>query len=264
MDTFLIDGLLGHFELALAAVFAVVVLAFWSRVSRRDAWIVVAHRTVRWILVVSVLVVGVNCLRAWDGSARVGSQSVGVRTGDGGIAVQLRSDRINPDRVPSSRLLNERGLTAVAQGERGRLWPAVTAINFQVPIPKPPPGATAAVLLAAALSLLPWFIGLFAVERILGRSRRGDPFANQNVRDLRWLAFAVSGAVYIASVADNTVARWLLDDNDVGFMLGAYEQSIGDHFSIPLAPLVVGALVLALSEVWRRGIDLQREAEATV
>lgn len=254
-----------HLELCLMALFALIVVFVSRRISLRDAWIVIAHRTVRLVLAASVLATVVHCVDAYrGGGARIGSHSVGVRRGANGVAAEFRSTPIDPDRVPSARMLNARGITAATSTDHGILRPAFTRVEFRAPVPQSPRGAAAAVVISGAIALVPWFMGLLAIERILGRARRGEPFSPRNVRDLRWLAFAVSGAVYIALAVDDTVARWILDDNQVYLMLGEYEQAVGDRFTIPFAPLAAGALVLALAEVWRYGIALQRDAEATI
>lgn len=258
--------ILDVFEVAMAVLFAGAVISVWLVVQRRGDWMVFAHRVSRFVIALSVLAVLVRCLdAAVGGDTRIGSPSIGVRAAAPAIAVHVETKPIDPDRIPSARLLNAQGFTAVEARDDGTFrWASLTQASFEIEIPDPPDGGRLAVVFSGAVSLIPWFVGLLAIERILRRARRGEPFSRGNVRDLRWLAFAVSGGVYLAFAVDFFVTRWVSDDASTNLNLGNYSAQAATWFDIPLIPLVAGALVLALAEVWRQAIVLHEEAQATV
>lgn len=112
-------------------------------------------------------------------------------------------------------------------------------------------GAVVAVLgrFAAIVAVL-WFL-----RAVLTRSLEGRVFDEVNVRALRRMAGAFVVAGPITAWLQDTVLRSLFDiPSNVAPIDG----------TVTLWPVLVAVLLLALAEVWRYGIALQREAEATV
>ncbi len=120
-----------------------------------------------------------------------------------------------------------------------------------------PPGSVRTQL--SAVIAFSWAALLFAVlclERLLTAAAKGGPFARGTVRWVRGLAIGVAGLLIVVPNVSNAVVadltRTYLPDVPVeGFRLSPWS-------------VVVVLLVAALAEVWRRGVLLQRESEATV
>lgn len=153
----------------------------------------------------------------------------------------------------------------------GRSKPAgarVTGVTFDVETANP---TTADRLKFNALSwggVAIWILGLVAVQRILRRAKLREPFAVENVRWLRVLAACVAIGGFVVGVLVNRFADSLIERSLRGS--GALEESSFVLIHRPastdvgLAPLLVAFLILVLAEVWRFGIRLQEDVEATV
>jgi len=129
-----------------------------------------------------------------------------------------------------------------------RILPA--RIGEQARIEGQPPGALAALLLFGRLLYLVCVIVIVQrLRRIFGSMSAGDPFHPDNVRRLR-----VIGLFLALLEIDGYVFRAI--DR---FALGQPQ-----HLSINLTPWFAVLVVIVLSEVFREGARLRREAELTI
>lgn len=184
-----------------------------------------------------------------DGSVSVGGPiKVGV---DGSIDVDLDS-RISmsssDDRVARSEqqwLLHGYG--------RGSQFAQSTHVEFGVAHPS---GRTRLLAwLNVVINLAPYMAMLWLLRGVFARSARGAPFAAANVKALRWIAGLLVIDWLRVALLEPATAFSAIRDN-------------GGHASFPWvfhgSTLLEALLVLALAEVWRYGIELQREAEVTI
>ena len=121
------------------------------------------------------------------------------------------------------------------------------------------PGVTERILLAlpdalvATLSLLV-IVLLIRMSRTL---RTGDPFAAANVRRLSMIAVAIVLAGLLAPSAEAITTQLLVRSSPVA-------ERIPFQFTVPFLPIVLGMLVAALAEVFRRGTGLRDDTEGLV
>ena len=113
----------------------------------------------------------------------------------------------------------------------------------------------AGALATWAVGLLAVGIGLVALRTVLQLAEAETPFEARAVSALRWMALALGGGALLVNVGTWAVAREVV-------RRGGGEQWV--PFDVPLPYLLAAAGVLALSEVWRYGIGLQDDAEATI
>ncbi|MDO9353837.1 MAG: DUF2975 domain-containing protein [Solirubrobacteraceae bacterium] len=249
-------------------IFAAVVVAVLFAVSRfvaGDGWLVIAWRATQLTLLVAVVLVVANGVAALSGDGRVGSDTVSVGAGKQGVVVEAYVAGATPgedvDESASSEQAAAAALRQVADLAAQRypnartVAPRVTEAQVAAPIPGAGRRDQALVLLSAAIGLVPLFVGLLALERLLRRAARADAFSAANVRDLRWLAGVIGIGTFVAAMVDFLVAFTILDGRFDG---------LSPYVTFPLAPMGIALLLLALAEVWRRGIALQADVEATV
>lgn len=119
----------------------------------------------------------------------------------------------------------------------------------------PSPGLWASALLTL---LAGWGSGitfLFGLRTVLASAARGTPFATQTVRWLRVMAVALVVNALGAAIGQNVTGSLLAS---------AGGGTSGVRFHLNTALLGGAFILLALAEVWRYGVTLQRDAEATV
>ncbi len=110
----------------------------------------------------------------------------------------------------------------------------------------------------ALVGLAAFAVILGSLGRVLKRAAAGRPFARESVRSLRVIAAAV--------VVGGTIVPWLggkVTQSAVEVQLGPESVPL-DALGLTLWPCLMALLLLALAEVWRFGIGLQEDAEATV
>ena len=114
-----------------------------------------------------------------------------------------------------------------------------------------PPGVAAAVMLAGAeLSLLGVVVIVQRLRRIFGAMTAGDPFHPDNVRRLRIIA-VVLGLIEVNGYLFGALDR---------FVFGAHPSAMQLNLTGWFAVLVI----VVLSEVFREGARLRRDAELTI
>lgn len=99
--------------------------------------------------------------------------------------------------------------------------------------------------------------GIWLVFQILRSMRQGDPFTTPNEHRLWLLALVVGGGGTAYQLIDDFV-RMLLIQRSAAADLFARTATIS------FLPLVLGLLIALLAAVWRIGIDLREDVEATI
>ncbi len=102
---------------------------------------------------------------------------------------------------------------------------------------------------AGVLALL----GFVWLRRIVTTARAGDPFMASNVNRIRALAL-LAFTYFLLIVARSSVAVAIQADLNVG----------NPTATLSLMPVVLAVVLLALSEIWRRGVELREEQQFTV
>lgn len=149
------------------------------------------------------------------------------------LAKTVRSDAGDVD-VNGLRLVRQ------VEGPPGRVERELMLVLF---------AGYAAVLLAS-----------FSLERILRLTSQGRPFSRAAVRWLRALAAGVAGAaVVVPYVTDR-----FIDGLTRRYFASGDLAAASDGTRVDLASVFVIVLILVIAEVWRAGIRLQDDVEATV
>lgn len=106
-------------------------------------------------------------------------------------------------------------------------------------------------------------VGFVAVTlaRLVADSRRESPFTERNLRRLRRIGLLVLVGAPLASVAHWAVGRWLVESSSMADQVSVR----GYHWSsLPWWAMLVGAAVLVLAGVWRRGVRMASDVEGLV
>ncbi len=110
-------------------------------------------------------------------------------------------------------------------------------------------GELAAPLLATVILILLLMVAVSA--------RKGDPFTRANTARLRAIgALVMLGGTAVSSLS-SFISMWLVAESPAG-------RIVTPSVSISFLPIVAGLLVLALAEVWNRGVTLREDAEGLV
>jgi hypothetical protein len=108
-------------------------------------------------------------------------------------------------------------------------------------------------------------VALIAISlaRLVADSRGESPFSLRNVARLRRIGVLVLVGTPLASFAHWAVERWMLESSSMGDRVSLYR----DHYrwsSLPWWTMLVGAAVLVLADVWRRGVRMASDVEGLV
>ncbi len=138
------------------------------------------------------------------------------------------------------------------------LPPGVQVESLKVSVPIVYRTITDHVLLRMAI--LPLIFLAMAVvwhlRRVVGSVLAGDPFVVANVARLRWIAWLLITSPFVIFISD-VAKNELLSRSSVGDLT---QESV----SFYLAPVLIGALILVLSQVFASGVALRQEAEGVV
>ena len=107
-----------------------------------------------------------------------------------------------------------------------------------------------------ALLLALWVV--FLLRRILIKTRLGEPFSQQNVRDLTligWIAVAVST---VEPLLEFLLSRWILGQVEVS------EIALSPPFNPRLDGILFGLFILLLASVWKEAVRMAEEQSLTV
>jgi hypothetical protein len=124
-----------------------------------------------------------------------------------------------------------------------------------VTIEDPSLGQWAIAMLPQLAGIMSLLLLLIPLHTLLGDALRGRVFLSANARRLRLMALAV---VLLGPIGQVIEHRSMLA------LLHGLELKGGALTHYSFSSLGFAVLLLALAEVWRRGIALQRESEATV
>lgn len=113
-------------------------------------------------------------------------------------------------------------------------------------------GATIIAGLGAA------FVVLILLRRIFTTMMVGTPFLPENVLRIRWLGWIVIVAAVVEQIIKVGLGLLVLDN------VTSTGLDIDYRFDLNLAALFLGLIILALSEVFRHGMNLQAESDLTV
>ncbi len=106
--------------------------------------------------------------------------------------------------------------------------------------------------------LLTWALVLgflLALRSLLARAEVGQPFSPHSVRSLRRMALVIGPGVLLVELGRYTAGTLAVE-------AGGGTEAVG--WGIPWPWLVAALVLLALAEVWRYGIRLEKEAEGVV
>lgn len=220
-------------------------------------WIKAAARIVGYLITVYALVIVVMSVAApFDDSVSVGFDPVylsreGVRIDDVAVGVRSDSGIIGSENEEIQQLRE-----AAVQREYGVGAKGYAAGSVSVELA---PSTSIGLWLAAfATTVLGWTVIFgFAghLYGLLNRAEKGAPFDRRNVVALRKMAALIAvGPLLIAGAVYGTTA----------IAIGDGGGTARPDFSYSLSYLFVALLLLVLSEVWRYGAFLQRDAETTV
>lgn len=272
--SFLVDG--SAIGIAALLAFAAIVFVLFRRFSgpvlpdtpassRWVAWLRVLTDVALGIVVVSLVAACIGFLLGSDG---LSLNSGPLRVGDGGIALSFdtrTSETVgDPRGVQRAReAVNEAGKGFVAddyalaetKDRYGRYASVVDARKINLDVPDPSPSIWAAAVFTLVLSFGAIMAFLYALRQVLERARRGDPFHPRTVFWLRVMAGALVVHTFGVTFGRQAVARLIASDGGAAehMPLGLEFYGLGGAF-----------ILLALGEVWRYGVALQRDAEATV
>lgn len=140
----------------------------------------------------------------------------------------------------------------------------LTGFQFELQIPRVSVSERRTFVALKTAIALAFLIGLFAIERILRRVTAGEPFDERNVWWLQLMAITVAlGGLALPSVVLSFTNSLISEHGDVTGLANLYEPMSADTGWRWVASAMT-LLILVLAEVWRYGIRLQRESEATV
>ena len=99
------------------------------------------------------------------------------------------------------------------------------------------------------------------LARLVAASRTDSPFTESNVRRLRVIGLVLLVGSAPLSFAQWLSLHWMVESSSLGDRvdLGGYRLS-----TLPLWPMLVGAAVLVLADVWRRGVRMADDVEGLV
>ncbi|MFP4662069.1 MAG: DUF2975 domain-containing protein [Halanaerobiales bacterium] len=118
------------------------------------------------------------------------------------------------------------------------------------------------ILLAVILIFALLIYNIKQVREILRNTiERGTPFIKENVLRMKSIAYSI----FVYAVVSLVLEVYFIStvDESVFSKISNLEQiEISSRLSIPLWPIVVGVLILILSEIFQYGYELQQDSDA--
>lgn len=99
------------------------------------------------------------------------------------------------------------------------------------------------------------------LAQLVGTSRTASPFSEANARRLRVIGLLLVLGAPLASLASWACERWLVESSSVGDEVATRDYVFA---SLPLWTMLVGAAVLVLAGVWRRGVAMAEDVRGLV
>jgi len=99
------------------------------------------------------------------------------------------------------------------------------------------------------------------LARLVAESRGESPFSLRNTNRLRRIGVLVLAGAPLLSIGHWAIERWIVEDSSMGDRVSVYPY----HWSsLPWWSMLVGAAVLVLADVWRRGVRMAADVEGLV
>ena len=140
-------------------------------------------------------------------------------------------------------------------------WEVAGALPVSVTMADPPLSQVLLLVGSYAASFLLVVAVLWLIQRVAASIKRGDPFQQANVRRLRWIGILLLVGYPLAVVFDGFFTNWFFSNENSpvlapGMVIGFPIFSLG--------AILGGVCMLVLAEVFRYGVGLREDVEATV
>lgn len=115
-----------------------------------------------------------------------------------------------------------------------------------------------------ALNLATWLVLAVVwwwLAKVVSSSRLRSPFTGANARRLTMVGGVLLAVSLLRSWAQHSVQRWMVDTSTLADTVDAVPYGI---FQLPWGAMAVGAGVLAVAFVWRRGVAMADDLEGLV
>lgn len=99
------------------------------------------------------------------------------------------------------------------------------------------------------------------LARLVADSRKESPFTLRNVRRLQRIGALLLVGAPVASFAHWACERWMVESSSVGDRVTRYGYGLS---SLPVWTMLVGAAVLVLADVWKRGVAMADDVRGLV
>jgi hypothetical protein len=100
-----------------------------------------------------------------------------------------------------------------------------------------------------------------SLARLVAASRADSPFTHRNGRLLQVIGLVLLVGSPLASLAEWTTLRWMVESSSVGDRVSVYGFGLS---SVPIWTMLVGAAVLVLADVWKRGVQMADDVRGLV
>lgn len=139
----------------------------------------------------------------------------------------------------------------------GEILPGASVVQVQDPSHAQRIGY---VVLQIAVFAAVAFIAI-TLARLVADSRGDSPFRLVNVRRLQRIGVLLLVGAPVASSTQWAWERWMVESSSVGDRVTTYGYRWS---SLPLWTMLVGAAVLVLADVWRRGVRMAEDVRGLV
>lgn len=116
-------------------------------------------------------------------------------------------------------------------------------------------------LLLHVLSYLALAFVAVTLARLVTSARAGSPFTHVNAGRLRRIGLVLLVGAPVASFLEWLVLRWMVESSSLSSRVDLYGYRLS---SLPLWTMLVGAAVLVLGDVWRRGVRMAEDVRGLV
>lgn len=99
------------------------------------------------------------------------------------------------------------------------------------------------------------------LARLVADSRLESPFTLRNVRRLQAIGGLLVAGAPLASFAHWACERWMVESSSAGDRVTVYGYGLS---SLPVWTMLIGAAVLVLADVWRRGVRMADDVRGLV
>jgi hypothetical protein len=150
--------------------------------------------------------------------------------------------------------------------EPSSILPAGWEVSGTLPIVVTQTAPPFSQVLLETATQLPFFfllvVGLWLIQRIAASIKQGDPFSHANARRLARIGVLLLAGYPLAVLAEGLFRNWFFS-NENSPVLPEAEITIGFPL-FSLSAILGGVCFLVLAEVFRYGLRLREDVEATV